>query len=295
MNNEWQYHLVKGISWLVCRLPYKLILLIGASLGPVYGFIAKKQKLRGIKNIKIGMNMNDQDAEQLIDKLFKNLGRSAMEVLYMPNLTKSFIDKHIEMRGVEYLEEAIAEDKGVIVLTAHGYPSTTIVKKQPNAQFTRLMNEYREMVGLDVFASGGNEIVSAAKALKKKKLLGFLADQDGYINGLPVPFLGQDSSAVIGPATFAKKFGSPVVPIFASRKPEGGHIVNILPALHYIETGDEDADMYRLTEECVRVTEDFIRQHPDEWLWFQHRWMTKMDQIIDYDKKIAARERAHEK
>ena len=62
-------------------------------------------------------------------------------------------------------------------MAAHGYPSTTIVKKQPNAQFTRLMNEYREMVGLDVFASGGNEIVSAAKALKKKKLLGFLADR----------------------------------------------------------------------------------------------------------------------
>ena len=197
MNNEWQYHLVKGISWLVCRLPYKLILLIGACLGPVYGLIAKKQKLRGINNIKIGMNMNDQEAEQLINKLFKNLGRSVMEVLYMPNLTKSFINKHIEMRGVEHLEKAI-------------------VKKQPNAQFTRLMNEYREMVGLDVFASGGNEIVSAAKALKKKKLLGFLADQDGYINGLPVPFLGQDSSAVMGPATFAKKFGSPVVPIFAS-------------------------------------------------------------------------------
>ena len=280
MNNEWQYHLVKGISWLVCRLPYKLILLIGASLGPVYGLIAKKQKIRGIKNIKIGMNMNDQEAEQLIEKLFKNLGRSVMEVLYMPNLTKSFINKHIEMRGVEHLEKAIAEDKGVIVLTghvgnwewmgaamaAHGYPSTTIVKKQPNAQFTRLMNEYREMVGLDV-----------------------------YIHGLPVPFLGQDSSAVIGPATFARKFGSPVVPIFASRKPEGGHIVHILPALHYIDTGDEDADMYRLTEECVRVTEDFIREHPDEWLWFQHRWMTKMDQIIDYDKKVAARERAHEK
>ena len=120
-------------------------------------------------------------------------------------------------------------------------------------------------------------------------------DQDGYIHGLPVPFLGQPSSAVVGPATFAKKFGAPVVPIFASRKPEGGHIVHILPALHYIDTGDEDADMYRLTEECVRVTEDFIREHPDEWLWFQHRWMTKMDQIIDYDKKVAARERAHEK
>ena len=34
------------------------------------------------------------------------------------------------------------------------------------------MNEYREMVGLDVFASGGNEIVSAAKALKKEEIVG---------------------------------------------------------------------------------------------------------------------------
>ena len=51
------------------------------------------------------MNMNDQEAEQLIEKLFKNLGRSVMEVLYMPNLTKYFINKHIEMRGVEHLEK----------------------------------------------------------------------------------------------------------------------------------------------------------------------------------------------
>ena len=53
MNNEWQYHVVKGISWLVCRLPYKLILLIGASLGPLYGVIAKKQKLSLFWSIRV--------------------------------------------------------------------------------------------------------------------------------------------------------------------------------------------------------------------------------------------------
>ena len=53
--------------------------------------------------------------------------------------------------------------------------------------------------------------------------------------------------------------------------------------------------MYTLTEECVHVTEDFIREHPDEWIWFQHRWMTKMSEIVDYDKKLEIRERAHEK
>lgn len=37
----------------------------------------------------------------------------------MPNLTKKFINEHIEMRGIEYLDNAIKEDKGVIVLTGH--------------------------------------------------------------------------------------------------------------------------------------------------------------------------------
>ena len=65
------------------------------------------------------MNMNDQEAEQLIESCSKILAVVLLEVLYMPNLTKYFINKHIEMRGVEHLEKAIAEDKGVIVLTGH--------------------------------------------------------------------------------------------------------------------------------------------------------------------------------
>ena len=68
-----------------------------------------------------------------------------------------------------------------------------------------------------------------------------------------------------------------------------------MPPLHYNNSGDDDVDMYTLTEECVRVTEDFIREHPDEWIWFQHRWMTKMSEIVDYYKKLEIRERAHEK
>ena len=230
-----------------------------------------------------------------------------METLYMPNLTPEFIKEHIEMRGLEHLDAAMAEDKGVVILTAHvgnwewmgaalaahGYPSTTIVKKQPNAQFTRLLNEYREMVGLEVFARGGSEMRGAAQAMKAKKLLGFLADQDGWYTGVPVMFLGQDSSAVTGPASFAKKFKAPVVPVFASRK-ENGHIVHILPALHYKDTGDVEKDMFRLTEETVKITEAFIKEHPDEWLWFQHRWNTKIHEITDIEHKLQVREAVHE-
>lgn len=307
MAGEWQYKALKTISKLVCTLPYSTILSIGATLGPLYKLVGKKQVKRGLKNLMIGLSIDETEAMVIMDRLFQNLGKSVLETLYMPNLTPEFIKEHIEIRGAEHLEAAMAEDKGVVILTAHignwewmgaalaanGYPSTTIVKNQPNAQFTRLMNEYREMVGLEVFARGGSEMRGAAQAMKAKKLLGFLADQDGWYQGLPVMFLGQESSAVTGPASFAKKFKAPVVPVFASRK-EKGHIVHILPALHYKDTGDVDKDMFRLTEETVKVTEAFIKEHPDEWLWFQHRWNTKLEDIQDIERKLQVREAVHE-
>lgn len=310
MSNEWQYKLLKTLSALTCKLSYGTVLRIGATLGPLYSLFGKKQIKRGIKNVMIGMDVTEKEAKEILCALFKNLGRSAMEILYMPNLTKEFIQEHIEMHGTEYIEKALAEQRGVVILTAHvgnwewmgaalaaaGYPSTTIVKKQPNAQVTRLLNEYREMVGLEVFARGGSEMIRAVKAMKQKKLLGFLADQDGYIQGLPVEFLGQESSAVIGPATFAQKFKAPVVPVFAHRKPDGiGHVVEILPPLYYKDTGNEAEDLYRLTEETVRVTEDFIRKHPTEWLWFQHRWNTKLNEIENIEEKLKVREAVHAK
>ncbi len=309
MAGEWQYKFLKGLSNIVCKLSYSRVLSIGAALGPVYSMIAKKQKKRGIKNAMLGLSITEQEADELMEALFKNLGRSAMEMLYMPKLTPSFIEEHIELRGTEYLKDALALNKGVVALTghignwewmgatlaAHGYPTTTIVKKQPNAQFTRLLNEYREMVGMEVFARGGSDMVKAAKAMKQKKILGFLADQDGGFQGVPVEFLGQESSAVLGPATFAARFGAPVVPIFCSRKLNGGHIVHILPPLFYEDTGHKEEDLFRLTEQTVRITETFIREHPTEWLWFQHRWNTKLQEIVDIDEKLKVREAVHEK
>ncbi|WP_298702997.1 lysophospholipid acyltransferase family protein [uncultured Veillonella sp.] len=308
MSNEWQYSLLKKLSAFTCKLSYRTILRIGETLGPLYSLFGKKQKKRGIKNVMIGLGVSEAEAEEVLGELFKNLGRSALEILYMPNLTKEFIDEHIEMHGLAYLDKALAEQRGVVILTAHvgnwewmgaalaaaGYPSTTIVKKQPNAQVTRLLNEYREMVGLEVFARGGSEMIRAVKAMKQKKLLGFLADQDGYIQGFPVEFLGQESSAVIGPATFAQKFKAPVVPVFAHRKADGiGHVVEILPPLYYEDTGNEQEDLYRLTEATVWVTEEFIKAHPTEWLWFQHRWNTKLHEIENIEEKLKVRDAVH--
>ncbi len=294
MSNKWQYHTLKGLSKCVCCLPYQNVVSIGRSLGPVISKILKKQRKRGIYHLIRGLKCSEAEANQIMDTLFRNIGQSVMEVLYSPRLTKENIREYVELDHPEYLEQALAENKGVVVLTAHignwewmgaslalyGYPTTTIVKKQPNDQLTKILNEYREMAGIEVFSRGGNEMVGAARALKKKKLLGFLADQDGGFHGVPMEFLGKMSSTPVGPAVFSRRFQSPIVPIFTLHKPDGGHLVVIKEVIHFEDTGNEEEDIARMTRKMAKIIEDFIKEHPTEWLWFQHRWSTKPEEII---------------
>lgn len=112
---------------------------------------------------------------------------------------------------------------------------------------------------------------------------------------MPVPFFERISSAVLGPATFARRFKAPVLPVFTTHREGGGHVVHILEPFFYEDTGDADYDMYLLTKKCTEITEDFIRKYPAEWLWFQYRWKTQLEEIDNWEYKMTLKERAYEK
>ncbi len=40
-------------------------------------------------------------------------------------------------------------------------------------------------------------------------------------------------------------------------------------------TGNEDADVLENTARFTRVIEDYVRAHPDQWLWVHKRWKTR--------------------
>ena len=74
---------------------------------------------------------------------------------------------------------------------------------------------------------------------------------------------------------FSRKFKAPIIPIFIVRK-EGyyGHQAIVKDPIYYEDTGDRQLDDYRVTLKMTRIVEEVIREYPDNWLWFQHRWNT---------------------
>ena len=288
MSNAWQYSLLKNISRMVCLLPYSWVLSLGNNIGKLYYHIASRQRERALNQIQECLGISVEASQQIIASLFRKLGQTFLEVLYMPVITPEKMQSYVTIENRHYLDQALGTGQGVVLLAAHignwewlgaslamaGFPVASVIKRQPNDQHTRILNEYRQMAGIEIFARGTTELISAARALKSGKVLGLLADQDAGPNGLFVEFLGKMSSTPAGPTIFAKKFKTPVVPVFIVRKPEGGHKVIVHQPLYYQDTGKEDEDIYRFTMETTKIIEDTIRQYPDEWLWFQKRWNT---------------------
>lgn len=302
MSNVWQYYVLKGFSFLICLLPYNGVLWLGKILGKLYYRIAARQRRRALQQIQESLGISSETAEKHIDSLFIKLGQTFLEMLYMPALTLDKLHQYITIENRHFLAEAVAQGRGVVLLTAHvgnwewlgaslamdGFPLAAVIKRQPNDQHTRILNEYRQMAGIEIFARGTTELVSAARALKQGKILGFLADQDAGPNGLFIEFLGKMSSTPTGPTIFAKKFKAPVVPVFMVRKPEGGHRIIIHEPFYYEDTGNEVEDQYKMTAKMTNIIDETIRQYPDEWLWFQKRWNTAYSEAtVKYEQRIS--------
>ncbi|MDD4321441.1 MAG: lysophospholipid acyltransferase family protein [Acidaminococcaceae bacterium] len=285
----WLYYVLKTISNIISALPYKFVVRLGKGCGRIYWHIAKKQRIRAEKTMQEHLGVSSAQAKKHIHKLFLNLGMTFSEIMYMPALNKDNIRGLVTFDHPDILWEAVKQGHGVVILACHmdnwewlgaalalnGFPLSSVEKPQPNRVYSDFMNKLRRGVGQEIFSRGTSEILGCARAMKKGRLLGLVADQDGGYNGIFVPFLGKMASTPTGPAYFARKFNAPIIPIFIVRKPgDYGHLVIIKGPLYYEDTGDRKADDYKVTLKMTKIVEEVIKEYPDNWIWFQHRWNT---------------------
>ena len=282
------YKTLMLMSRIIRLLPYDVLLFLGRVFGNLYYLLIKKQRERAVAQMIPSLNISEAEARRLVRKSFINLARNMLDILYMPNLNEKNLSDYIEIDHLERMQAALAEGHGVVVLTGHigtwewlsasftlnGLPVTAIAKLQPNAEYSRVLDDLRATIHVEIFNRGTNELRAAGRALKDGKILGFLADQDAGPGGAFIKFLGKTASTPMGPAVFARRFNAPVLPAFIIRKEDGRHLVKIGEVMHFEDTGDTDADLLRFTEKMTEILEQVIRENPTQWLWFQKRWNT---------------------
>ncbi len=287
------YNFLMILSRLIRFLPFGFVLFLGKILGNIFYLVAKKQRERAINQMMPALGMSRDESEKIARKSFINLTRNMLEILYMPNLNAKNVDEYVEIDELERnrIKDALAENHGVVVATAHigtwewmsaslallGFPITAIAKIQPNVQYTRALDDLRAKVNVVIFNRGTSELLAAGRALKAGKVLGFLMDQDAGPGGAFINFLGKPASTPLGPAVFARKFHSPILPLFIIRKDNGRHKIISREIMHFESSGDNEKDLLDITTKLNQIIESVIRENPTQWIWYQKRWNTPVD------------------
>ena len=113
------YKSLMALSWVVCRTPYRLLMGIGRVLGNLYYLFVKKERERAVRQMMEALHMTEAEARHTVRESFVNLARNVLEILYMPHLNERNFRQYIEIDHLEILKKALAEKKGVVILTGH--------------------------------------------------------------------------------------------------------------------------------------------------------------------------------
>ena len=213
---------------MVCHQPHCLNRALAWLLGHLGWYVVPKwRRYMAKENIKDCLGVGDAEAEAIAKESVTRFGRMLIEVLRYPLLTKDNFRNIVHFEGLENLEKAYAENKGICMATAHygnwemlgasmallGYPILSITRKQNNGAMDRFINDYRRMVGQHVtYNHGGNSMLAIGRYLKEKHLVGILYDQDSAHTGEHLLFFGKPSRVPDGAAHLSRILGRPLCP-----------------------------------------------------------------------------------
>ncbi|MBZ0218690.1 MAG: hypothetical protein K8F25_19190, partial [Fimbriimonadaceae bacterium] len=140
-----------------------------------------------------------------------------------------------------------------------------------NKYIAKRLAEARNLVTENLVASGPGAAFKLSAALERNTHVGLLVDQK-FNRGIKVPFFGHPAWTNPLIAKLARVHDCPVHGARVVRLPKGRFLLEITDELKLPRDTDGKIDVEGTTALVTRVVEDWVREYPEQWLWFHRRW-----------------------
>jgi KDO2-lipid IV(A) lauroyltransferase len=266
------------------RLPLALLHAVGAFLGWLVFLASATYRGRFKANVaQAGI------AWEQARPAIAAAGRMAAELpwLWIAQKGKPFGER-LRWDGAELIDAALAEKRGLIVMTPHlgcfeicaqaiaerfttpEAPITVLYRPARQAALRDVMAGSRERPGLATAPASLAGVRQMIRGLRRGEVIGLLPDQvppDGL--GVWAPFFGRPAYTMTLAARLVQQTGAAVVLLFGERLPGGqGFVVHVLPAPDIAKDASAE-DAATLVNAAM---ESLIRRAPGQYLWGYHRF-----------------------
>lgn len=288
----WPVWIGMGLLWLICRLPHGAALAVGRAIGRAAHALAGSRRAVVRRNIELCFkNLSEKECDDLTRRHFHALGMSLIEMGIGRWASDEKLGDLMALEGVEHLEAAVAERRGIILLSAHFTtlessgrvlakhcpPFDAVYRKNRSEFITELLRHGRELSADGTIEK--RDIRQMVRSLKNGRPVWYAPDQSYDRKGAEViDFFGVPCMHTTATSTLARLGNAIVLPYFPRRNADGTYSLRILPRLSDIPSGDPIAD----TNQYIGVLEDHIRSCPEQYFWIHRKFKNLPEGYPDY-------------
>lgn len=277
----WTVRLVLAVTRL---MPYGAAVRLGGVLGLLGYYLLPRERKRTEEHLALAFTGRPRTwIESTARECFVHLGKSMVETML---ISKERLPKVTRIEGLENLQKAYAQGKGVIYVTGHignweisggvvasYFPLSVVAAPLQPEALNDIIVGLRNRIGIRIILRGrpgaSRELI---RVFKENRVLGLLIDQDTDVEGAFVNFMGRPAWTPTAAASMAIRFKAPVVFGFARRNRDNSHTVTIEGPLDLIRSGNDEQDIIVNTALFTRTIEERIMQDPGQWVWMHRRW-----------------------
>ncbi|HVB57641.1 MAG TPA: lysophospholipid acyltransferase family protein [Candidatus Acidoferrales bacterium] len=272
-------------------LPRSVARFIGASFAAAAYLARTPLRRAAMFNLQLAFpDWADGERRRVAQRMIRQVGWMAGEFSQFPRYSRERIEKIVALDGLENFDAARRRGKGVLFLTGHmsawelapfafalyGHALHFLVRPINNRRVDALINRYRCLSGNRPIEKN-RSARAILKVLGEGGTVGILSDHNTSLEeGVFVNFFGVPASTTAGLARIALRTDAAVVPGFLFWDAERRiYRLRFEPAVELARTDNEEADVRENTARFTRVIEEYVRAHPDQWLWVHKRWKTR--------------------
>lgn len=272
-------------------IPRRCALFLGEMLGFFTCLLARRERHKALTNLDraFGDEITFRQKEAIARKNFITIGRSLVEAMRMKKHFHHQIYPDIEVIGLDNFIRAYERGNGIVAFTGHignfelmaswvaqaGYNSAVIGRELYDKRLDAMLVANRTAMGL-INIRTDDSPRTILRYLRNGYAIGFLIDTDSFrVAGELTPFFGRLAKTPTGPTELGLLAGAAFLPMFCISLPGGRYRIVFEEELVQESRERSRENVYRVTCRMTEIIENFIKKHPEQWIWMHNRWHTR--------------------
>ena len=231
---------------------------------------------------------SSEEIQSILRNSYINFGIVTVEFLRLGSKAGKKASSELIINGSEHLDRVLKNKSGSVLAAGHignwELLGSAMAQRWPPVKgiAVHMSNPYSDKFIEKLRFDGFEEVIyksepatSFLRSLKEGCNLGVISDQDAGKSGVFIDFLGRKASTPKGAAFFALKAKVPLFTVYSKRLDDGNYQAEIIPVELDYDGKITEEKIKTATQEIAYRLENFIRENPDQWLWFHKRWKTR--------------------